>query len=48
MREWHLRIDEILGFLSDKLGPRGFEAIVKDNFAAVRQMLERARSNPRS
>ena len=39
MREWHFRMDEMLGFLSNKLGPRGFDEIVKDNFAGVRQML---------
>ena len=48
MREWHFRIDDILGFLSDRLGPRGFEDIVKDDFAALRQMLQRARSELRS
>ena len=39
MREWHFRMDEMLGFLSNKLGPRGFDEIVKDTFAGVRQML---------
>ena len=39
MREWHFRMDEMLGFLSNKLGPRGFDEIVKDNFAGARQML---------
>jgi internalin A len=39
MREWPFRIDEMLGFLNKKLGPRGFDEIVKDHFAALRQML---------
>jgi internalin A len=48
MYDWHRHIDDILGFLSDRLGPRGFEDIVKENFAALRQMLQRVRSEPRS
>jgi internalin A len=38
-RDWYFRIDDILGFISDKLAPHGFENIVKDDFAALRAML---------
>ena len=48
MCDWYRHIDDVLGFLSDRLGPRGFEGIVKDDFAALRQMLQRASSELRA
>jgi internalin A len=39
MQEWHNRIGDILAYLNDVLAPRGFDDIVKDNFAGLRQML---------
>ena len=45
MRRWHNEVGDMLGYVNDVLYPRGFEAIVKDDFAALRQMLEeRART----
>jgi internalin A len=43
MQDWHNRVGDILAYANDVLGRRGFEAIVKDNFAALRQMLQAKR-----
>jgi internalin A len=42
MQDWHNRVGDILAYVNDVLHPHGFEAIVKDDFAALRQMLQRA------
>jgi hypothetical protein len=39
MQEWHNRIGDMLAYLNDVLSPHGFDDIVKDNFAGLRQML---------
>ena len=39
MQKWHLDIGEMLTYVSDVLVPHGFDEIVKDDFAALRQML---------
>jgi internalin A len=44
MQEWHNRIGDMLAYVNDVLTPHGFDEIVKDDFAALRQMLERHRS----
>jgi hypothetical protein len=36
-------IGDMLAFVNDKLVPHGFDEIVQDDFAALRQMLERRR-----
>jgi hypothetical protein len=41
MRRWHNEVGDMLAYVNDVLAPRGFEEIVKDNFAGLRQMLER-------
>jgi internalin A len=41
MQEWHNRIGDMLAYVNDTLHPHGFDEIVKDDFAALRQMLER-------
>lgn len=41
IKQWHGAIGNILGFIADTLHPQGFDAIVKDDFAAVREMLSR-------
>ena len=41
MQDWHNRVGDILAYVNDVLHPHGFEAIVKDDFAALRQMLQR-------
>jgi internalin A len=43
MLEWHNRIGDMLVYVNDKLHPHGFGEIIKDDFAALRQMLERRR-----
>src|SRR5208337_3182665 len=43
MQKWQLDIGEILTHVSDVLTPHGFDEIVKDDFAALRQMLQRHR-----
>ena len=43
IQEWQLRVVDMLGFLEDKLKLRGFDEIVKDDFASLRQMLQRHR-----
>jgi hypothetical protein len=39
MQEWHNRIGDMLAYVSDKLSPHGFDEIVKDDFASLRQMI---------
>ena len=39
MQEWHNRIADILAYINDVLAPHGFDDIVRDNFAELRQML---------
>lgn len=39
IKQWHGVIGNILGFIADTLHPHGFDAIVKDDYAGVRQML---------
>jgi internalin A len=41
MQEWHNRIGDMLAYVNDVLGPHGFDEIVKDDFASLRQMLQR-------
>lgn len=41
IKRWYPVIGDILGFIADKLHPRSFDAIVKDDYAAVREMLPR-------
>jgi hypothetical protein len=41
MQEWHNRIGDMLAYLNDVLAPHGFDEIVKDDFAALRQVLQR-------
>jgi internalin A len=43
MQKWHLDIGEMLTYVNDVLSPHGFDEILKDDFAALRQMLERRR-----
>ena len=43
MQKWHLDIGEMLTYVSDVLCPHGFDEIVKNDFAALRQMLQRRR-----
>lgn len=38
-RMWHASIGDILSFISDKLTPRSWKEIAKDDFAALRGML---------
>jgi internalin A len=40
MQEWHNRIGDMLAYVNDKLSPHGFDEIVKDDFAELRQMLQ--------
>jgi internalin A len=43
MQEWHNRIGDMLAYVNDTLVPHGFDEILKDDFAALRQMLKRHR-----
>jgi hypothetical protein len=43
MQEWHNRIGDMLAYVNDVLTPHGFDEIVKDDFAALRQMVLRRR-----
>jgi internalin A len=38
MREWHNRIGDMLAYVNDVLTPHGFDEIVKDDFAALRDV----------
>jgi internalin A len=41
MRRWHNEVGDMLAYVNDVLHPHGFDEIVKDDFAALRQMLQR-------
>jgi hypothetical protein len=43
MRRWHNEVGDMLAYVNDVLHPHGFDEIVKDDFAALRQMLSRVR-----
>ena len=43
MQEWHNRISDMLAYVNDVLHPHGFDDIVKNDFAALHQMLSRRR-----
>jgi hypothetical protein len=43
MQEWHNRIGDMLAYVSDILTLHGFDEIVKDDFAALRQMSRKIR-----
>jgi internalin A len=39
MQDWYNRIGDMLAYVNDKLHPHGFDEIVKDDFASLRQMI---------
>jgi hypothetical protein len=41
MRRWHNEVGDMLAYVNDVLTPHGFDEIVKDDFAALRWMLQR-------
>jgi internalin A len=43
MRRWHNEVGDMLAYMNDVLTPHGFDEIVKDDFAALRQMLQQRR-----
>jgi hypothetical protein len=43
MRRLHNEVGDMLAYVNDVLAPRRFEEIVKDDFAALRQMLQQRR-----
>jgi hypothetical protein len=43
MRQWHNEVGDMLAYVNDKLVPHGFDEIGKDDFAALRQMLQQRR-----
>jgi hypothetical protein len=43
MKDWYNHVGNMLTYVNDVLHPQGFEDIVKDDFAALRQMLQRRR-----
>jgi internalin A len=43
MKRWRVDVGNMLSYINDKLVPHGFDEIVKDDFAALRQMLQRHR-----
>jgi hypothetical protein len=43
MKDWYNHVGDMLVYVNDVLTPHGFEAIVKDEFAAMRQMFRLAR-----
>jgi internalin A len=42
-KKWYVDVGDMLAFVNDVLTPHGFDDIVKDDFASLRQMLERHR-----
>jgi internalin A len=43
MQKWYLDVADMLAYINEVLTPRGFDAIVKDDFAKLREMLSRRR-----
>ncbi len=43
IKRWHSEVGDMLHYINDILAPHGFETIVRDDFAALRQMLQRRR-----
>jgi hypothetical protein len=43
--DWHNHVSDMLAHVNDVLHPHGFEAIVKDDFASLCQMLQQTRSH---
>ena len=43
MQQWYPQVSDMLRYMNDVLHPHGFDEIVKDDFAALRQMLQRHR-----
>jgi internalin A len=41
MKRWHNEVGDMLTYVNDTLVPHGFDEILKDDFAALRQMLQR-------
>jgi hypothetical protein len=41
MKKWYVDVGDMLAYVRDGLIPHGFDTIVKDDFAALRQMLQR-------
>jgi len=48
MKDWYNHVGDMLVYVNGVLHPHGFEEIVKDGFAALRQMLQGARSKLRA
>jgi hypothetical protein len=46
MKDWYNHVGDMLVYVGDLLHPHGFEAIVKDDFSALRQMLQRTVPQP--
>jgi len=40
MQKWYLDVGDILAYVNDVLSPHGFDEIVKDDFAGLREMLQ--------
>jgi internalin A len=38
MKRWHNEVGDMLAYVNDVLVPRGFESVVNDDFASLRQM----------
>ena len=39
MKRWHLDVGNMLSYINDALVPHGFDEIVKDDFAKLRQFV---------
>jgi len=49
-RDWSIHLADILDHINDRLSPHGFDAIVRNDYAALMELLEsrQAASSPRS
>jgi hypothetical protein len=43
MQQWYPQVSDMLRYMNDVLHPHGFDEIVKDDFASLRQMLQQRR-----
>ena len=42
-KKWYVDVGDMLAYVKDVLSPHGFDDIVKDDFASLRQMLQQRR-----
>lgn len=45
MRRWHIDTTDMLGFVADTIHPHGFDDLIRDNYAGMRELLLRKKKD---